>query len=187
MAFPTPEQLTNTIEPLLAQFGMVVEDIKVTRAGAKSAVRIAVDAADPTAERPSLDTLEEISKAVSQLLDDSEESGALNFGPGYTLELTTPGVEFPLTLPRHWQKNVGRLVKLPQGGTVRILQADESGVVVLTKKKKQHTVTTHEFGDVAGAVVEVEFNNVPGDEAKLIGLQRREYEPLIEQADKENK
>lgn len=187
MAFPTPEQLTRTLDTLVSQFGVLIEDIKVTQAGAKSAVKIAVDSADPLAARPDLDALGEISNEVSRLLDEAEEAGELNFGPGYTLELSTPGLDFPLTLPRHWQRNIGRLAKIPQTGTQRILQADEEGVVLLKKNKKKITVSAHGFGDVAGAVVEVEFNNVPADEAGLVGLERHEYEPLIEQADKENK
>lgn len=183
MAFPTSEQLNGILEPLLKQFGMIVEDIKITKAGAKSAVRIAVDSEDPTAQSPDLDALEEVSKEVSRAFDESEEAGSLGFGPGYTLEVTTPGVDFPLTQWRHWKKNEGRLVKLPQAGTARVLMADREGVVLLTKKKKTTNITARKFGDVAGAVVEVEFNKAPSEEAKLIGLERSAYEPLIDAAD----
>lgn len=187
MAFPTPEQLTDTLNPLLTQFGVIVENIKVTKAGAKSAVRIAVDAEDPTTDSPDLDAIEEISKEISRVFDEAEEAEQLNFGSGYTLEVSTPGLEFPLTLPRHWKKNEGRIVTLPQAGSARVLLADEGGVVLLKKNKKKTTVITREFGDVEGAVVEVEFNKVPEGEAKLIGLDRHAYEPLLLAADEENK
>lgn len=182
MAFPTPSQLEDVLIPLLSQFGMQLEQLKITKAGAKSAVRIAVDGDT----RPDLDALEEISKEVSRTFDEAEEAGTLNFGPGYTLELTTPGLDFPLTLERHWKRNVGRMVKLPQAGSARVLHVDGAGVVLLTKKKKKKTVTAREFAEVEGAVVEVEFNQVPQDEAQLIGLDRQAYEPLIEAAE-ENK
>lgn len=162
---------------------MELEQLKITKAGAKSAVRVAVDGDT----RPDLDALEEISKEVSRTFDEAEEAGTLNFGPGYTLEVTTPGLDFPLTLPRHWKRNLGRLVKLPQAGTARVLMVDEAGVVVLTKKKKKKTVSAHGFGDVEGAVVEVEFNTAPTDETQLVGLDRPAYEPLIAEAAEENK
>ncbi|MBC2681745.1 ribosome maturation factor RimP [Corynebacterium sp. 4HC-13] len=182
MAFPTPSQLEDILNPLVTQYGMQLEQLKITKAGSKSAVRVAVDGD----ERPDLDILEEVSKAVSAAFDAAEESGALNFGPGYTLELTTPGLDFPLTLERHWKRNVGRVVTLPQAGSARILHVDEAGVVLLTKKKKNKTVVAREFADVEGAVVEVEFNQVPQDEAQLIGLDRHAYESLIAAAE-ENK
>ena len=117
MAFPTEQDLRSYLEPLAAEAGADVEYVTVTRAGAKSAVRVAVDG-DP---RPDVDRLEELSHRVSEAFDAAEERGDLSFGPGYTLEVTTPGVDMPLTQLRHWRRNVGRLVALPQGGgTVRV-------------------------------------------------------------------
>ena len=183
MAFPTPAQLEDVLRPLIRQFGLELEQLKITKAGAKSAVRIAVDGE----ARPDLDALEELSKEISRTFDDAEDEGTLNFGPGYTLEVTTPGLDFPLSLPRHWRRNVGRLVKLPQSGQARVLMVDEDGVVLLTKKKKKKSVSAYGFGEVEGAVVEVEFNTAPTDEAQLIGLDRHAYESLIAQAAEENK
>ena len=59
MAFPNKEQLEDSLRGLVKEFGLVIEDIKITKAGAKSAIRIAVDTADPRAERPGLDQLED--------------------------------------------------------------------------------------------------------------------------------
>ena len=106
MAFPHKEQLADSLRGLVEEFGLVIEDIKITKAGAKSAIRIAVDTADPRAERPDLDRLEELSREVSAHLDDAEAKGDMSFGPGYTLELSTPGVDFPLTERRHWVRNL---------------------------------------------------------------------------------
>lgn len=178
MAFPSKEHLLDVSNPIVAQCGLVVEEIKITRAGAKSAVKIAVDSADPTAQRPDLDVLEEVSKALSEAFDSAEAKGAVNFGPGYTLEVSTPGVDFPLTEARHWQRNVGRLATLPNGQTWRIAQVGEGCVALLGTKKKATTITVRELGEVAGAVVEVEFAQPPARERDMIGLDTAEYHAL---------
>lgn len=181
MAFPSKEQLHDFLSPLLAQFGVVAENIAVAKAGAKSAVKIAVDSAEPTKPSPDLDSIEEISRAISQEFDQAEEAGTLNFGPGYTLEVSTPGVDFPLTQPRHWVKNIGRQVKLPDGRVARIAQVVTAGsdgsddVILVAQKKKQLEVFRVELAEVAGAVVEVEFSPAPPEQAKLVGLDPADY------------
>lgn len=181
MAFPSKEQLHDFLSPLLAQFGVVAENIAVAKAGAKSAVKIAVDSAEPTKPSPDLDSIEEISRAISQEFDQAEEAGTLNFGPGYTLEVSTPGVDFPLTQPRHWVKNSGRQVKLPDGRVARIAQVVTAGsdgsddVILVAQKKKQLEVFRVELAEVAGAVVEVEFSPAPPEQAKLVGLDPADY------------
>ena len=168
MAFPNKEQLEDSLRGLVKEFGLVIEDIKITKAGAKS-IMLAVETADPRAERPDLDQLEELSREVSKHLDDVEAAGEMSFGAGYTLELTTPGVDFPLVEQRHWVRNIGRLVRLADG-VERIAQVDGDDVVLITPGKKQPSVRRVRFADVAGAVVEVEFSQAPAAEADLVGL-----------------
>lgn len=162
---------------------MVIERLKISPAGAKTLVRIAVDNADPEAPSLDVDAIQKISEEISSTFDEHEERGLLTFGPGYTLEVGTPGLDFPLVEPRHFKKNQGRNVRLAHGGVARILLADDAGVVVLNKTKKKHTVSMHGFDEVASAVVEVEFNSVPAEESQLIGLSRQEYELLCARED----
>lgn len=124
MAFPTATQLQDMLAPLLAQFACQIEGIKIAKAGAKSSVRIAIDSADPRAERPDLDAIEEMTREISRVFDEAEELGELNFGPGYTLEVSTPGVDVPLTEGRHFERNIGRAVALPDGSIVRVAQVE---------------------------------------------------------------
>ena len=175
MAFPHKEQLADSLRGLVEEFGLVIEDIKITKAGAKSAIRIAVDTADPRAERPDLDRLEELSREVSAHLDDAEAKGDMSFGPGYTLELSTPGVDFPLTERRHWVRNIGRQVRLADG-VHRIAQVGDEDVVLITPHKKSPRVRRGRFADHAGAVVEVEFSPAPNAEAELVGLAIEAYD-----------
>ena len=64
-----------------------------------------------------LDDIAEVSRAVSDVLDANDDG--MGRTP-YVLEVTSPGVDRPLTEHRHWRRNVGRLVKvtLVEGGTV---------------------------------------------------------------------
>lgn len=164
------------------EFGLDLESITVTRAGAKSAVRVAVDAD----ERPDLDRLEEVSKAVSAEFDSREASGSLNFGPGYTFEVTTPGLDTPLTELRHFRRNVGRLVALGDE-KLRIAAVDEPSVAVWLilpgKKKEAPGVERRELASVSGALVEVEFSAPPANQGELVGLDDEKYRALAAQKD----
>lgn len=168
-------------EPLAALLGLDVEAVNVTRAGAKSAVRLAVDGDS----RPDLDQLEELSQAVSAEFDAREAAGTLNFGPGYTLELTTPGLDTPLTAERHFRRNVGRLV-LVRGEKLRIAGVDADTVWFIrpaAKKKDTPTVEPRQLAEAFGALVEVEFSDAPAAESALVGLDPDEYRALTAQED----
>jgi ribosome maturation factor RimP len=76
----------------------------------------------------------------------------------YTLEVTSPGTDRPLTLPRHWRRNQGRLVKVAcregEGFTGRIVRAgDESAVVAVDGNEREVA-----FETIAKARVQIEFN-----------------------------
>lgn len=190
MAFPSEQDLAEVISPLAAQLGLDLESITVTRAGAKSAVRVAVDADD----RPDLDQLEELSREVSAEFDARESSGALRFGPGYTFEVTTPGLDTPLTQLRHFRRNVGRLVSVGgEAARVAAVEQDAEGTegtedtvwLVLDGegKKAAPRVEPRGLASVAGALVEVEFSEPPADQRELVGLDPEKYRALHAQKD----
>lgn len=118
------DRLMRLLEPVIAEEGLDLEDVTVIPAGRRRVLRVVVDRDGGV----SLDEVAEVSQRVSSALDAEDAMGP---GP-YLLEVTSPGVDRPLTEPRHWRRAVGRLVKaeLSEGGTVegRILAADDSGV-----------------------------------------------------------
>jgi ribosome maturation factor RimP len=101
-----------------------------------------------------LDDVAEATREVSRVLDESDTMGE----QPYTLEVTSPGVDRPLTLPRHWRRNAGRLVKVitGDGGTMvgRVVSADEDEARIET----DGGVRTLRYADVAKAHVQVELN-----------------------------
>ena len=97
-----------------------------------------------------------ISREISRVLEDSTVLG----NSAYVLEVTSPGVDRPLTLARHWTRAVGRLVRVtPKSGDAiegRVLSADGTRAV-LDVDGAETTVT---YTDVARAVVQVEFTRI---------------------------
>jgi ribosome maturation factor RimP len=100
------------IEPVVVEAGYDLEDVSVARAGRRHVVRIIVDGDGGI----NLDAVADVSRAVSAALDLAEESGGDIVAGEYQLEVSSPGVDRPLTLPRHWRRNVGRLVKVTTKG-----------------------------------------------------------------------
>ncbi|PAT10284.1 MULTISPECIES: ribosome maturation factor RimP [Corynebacterium] len=170
MAFPTPEQLEDIVAPIARNHDLDVEQIRAVRAGKKSQVVIALDGD----EHPTLDELEVVSNELSELFDAHESAGDLNFGAGYTLEVTTPGVDMPLTAPRHWRRNRGRAVALLDADgkkeTWRIgaLNDAEDRVVLIERGAKQPRVETRLVSEMPKAVVEIEFKAPPAAEQELV-------------------
>ncbi len=155
----------------LTEAGFDLEDVTVSRAGAHSTVRVIVDRAGGI----DLDAVADASRVVSDLLDAAEADGEPLVAGTYVLEVTSPGVDRPLTMPRHWQRAVGRLVTVRghDGGSTsgRVLSADESGADLAVPtgparkgRPQRRRVARVEFDQVARATVEVEFSAVEYDD-----------------------
>jgi ribosome maturation factor RimP len=85
----------------------------------------------------------------------------------FTLEVTSPGVDRPLTKPRHFAKNVDRLLKVARNDgeviTGRITANTDTDVTLLVTEKKESKETVIAFADIKRATVEIEFNRKDGD------------------------
>jgi ribosome maturation factor RimP len=140
------DRLVELLGPVVAAEGFDLEDVTVTPAGKRRLVRVVVDGDDGV----SLDDVADVSLSVSKELDRTDVLGT---GP-YVLEVTSPGVDRPLTEPRHWRRAQGRLVKadLRDGTAVegRVTGATESGVEL----DGRHIA----FGDLVRGRVQIEFN-----------------------------
>jgi ribosome maturation factor RimP len=155
---PASRELRDLLEPAVNAAGMDLEDVAISQAGRRRRIRLSIDKDGGV----TLDECAEVSRLVEHLLDDVEE---LADGP-YTLEVSSPGVRRPLTLPRHWRRNIGRLVHVHlrdgQQITGRIRAVDEHGAV-LDVDRTQRSVG---FDQVATARVQPELNK-PADQGEL--------------------
>jgi len=100
-----PERLTSLLEPVVRSAGLDLESVRISAAGRRWLLRIVVDADNG----PGLDEIALVSRSVSAELDASGVMGQA----AYTLEVSSPGVDRPLTEPRHWRRAAGRLVYAP--------------------------------------------------------------------------
>lgn len=121
---PARATLEELLSPVVAAAGLDLDGVTLTPAGRRRLLRVTVDADDGV----SLDAVAEVSQAISAALDSSDAMGATP----YVLEVSSPGVDRPLTEPRHWRRATGRLVRvgLSDGQTVtgRVTAVDEVGV-----------------------------------------------------------
>jgi len=143
--------LTELLNPAVTRAGFVLEEVSVTPVGKRRLISVVVDCEN---RNPSLDEVTVVSKEVSSILDTYSQLGEMPF----TLEVTTPGIDRPLTELRHWKKNLGRLVKItPHSGEKYVARIKEvlPREVVLELKNQESKV---QFSDIARAQIEVEFN-----------------------------
>jgi len=126
-------ELTRLLGPAVAEAGLDLEEVDVRPAGRRRLVKIVVDGDDGVG----LDDVARVSEIASRLLDESDVMGT----SPYVLEVTSPGVDRPLTEPRHWRRAVGRLVVAPlaEGGQVegRVVAADDEAVEIDVVQKRR--------------------------------------------------
>ena len=150
----TRDRLAGVLTDPLSAVGLDVEAIEITPACRRRLLRVAVDKDGGV----TMDDIADATKQVSRLLDSSDVMGE----QPYTLEVTSPGTDRPLTLPRHWRRNQGRLVKVTcqDGATVtgRISDAGEQ-VAVLDVDGKATEIA---YDQVSKAKVQIEFNRKEG-------------------------
>ena len=153
----TPRVLA-LLEPVVSGAGFDLEDLTVSAAGKRSVVRVLVDKDGGV----TLDDVADVSRLVSEALDAADEQDPTLLGTSYVLEVSSPGVDRPLVEPRHWRRNVGRLVaaSLRDGSTAdgRITAVDDAGVTL----DEQRVLP---FDELARGLVQVEFNRKDDDTA----------------------
>ena len=150
--------VTALVAPLVSALGLEVDRVELRPAGRRTLVQIYLDGDGPDGLGPSLDEISDATRAISAALDDSPVVGD---GP-YTLEVSSRGVGRPLTQPKHFRRNRGRLVELtlPDGtvtGRITAVDADagQAGAVVLDV---DGAATTVALNSIDKAVVRVELN-----------------------------
>ena len=140
------DQIFELLDPLVTKAGLVLEEVQVQTPGKHRFVTVIVDSESGL----NLDQVTEASRTISEVMDGARFMGETP----YTLEVTSPGVDRPLTAARHWRKNVDRLVKVTKhDGEVfkaRILAADGDHATLDNGPIN--------YADVKRAIIEVEFN-----------------------------
>jgi ribosome maturation factor RimP len=142
------EDISAAITPALSALGFYLEDVTITSAGRRSMLTVIVDGDTHL----SLDQVTSATKAIGEIVESIQSLGETPF----TLEVTSPGLDRPLTKPRHWRKNIDRLVK------VVLLDGKEVKGRIKAASEVSATVDESEinFTDIKRASLEVEFKQV---------------------------
>ena len=148
------DQISELVTPAVSDQGFYLEDVHVATPGSHRIVTCIVDG-DASLN---LDQVTTVSRVISELLDEAAFMGETPF----TLEVTSPGVDRPLTQPRHFAKNIDRLLKIVKldGSEVtgRILSNTDHDVTLTVRVKKETLEQTVSLNEIKRAVVEIEFN-----------------------------
>lgn len=152
------QSITDAITPVVDAAGYFLEDLHIASPGNRRVVTVVVDGSGAL----NLDEIANVSKEIAAILDISEFMGETPF----TLDVSSPGVDRPLTLPRHWHKNLTRLVRsvMVNGevvvGRVEVVHDESVCVVVENKVSKKIELP---FVEIKRAQVEIEFNRKGDD------------------------
>ncbi|HEU4668334.1 MAG TPA: ribosome maturation factor RimP [Arthrobacter sp.] len=166
---PEAARLRALLEPAVQANRLYLEDVAIL-AGSHRVVHVVVDLPQEETGGVSLDVIADISKVLSDLLDNDPNDD----GRPYDLEVSSPGVGRPLTEPRHWHRAKGRMVKVNvvQGDNVtgRIQSVDDGGVTIIPElavkkgmKPKQGDPIKLPFDRIRNGKVEIEFSHLSGD------------------------
>lgn len=152
----TAERIEDALTGPLQELGLDVEAVELTPAGKRRVLRVAIDNDGGV----TLDDVAAATKRIDQVLESDGPDGAAEImgEQPYTLEVTSRGVDRPLTLPRHWRRNEGRLVKVsPNDGddlVGRIGASDDEGATLDVSGKEVRVA----YAAVRKALVQIEFN-----------------------------
>jgi ribosome maturation factor RimP len=147
----TGEDLRRILEPVITSAGLDLEAVEVTPAGKRRILRVIIDQDGGV----DLDAVADTSRRISQVLDAADVLGDLS----YVLEVTSPGIDRPLTEQRHWRRAIGRLVETRVGGeplTGRVMGTSDTGVEFRVSGVPQAVP----WRDLAPGRVQIEFSRV---------------------------
>ncbi|MGV0853699.1 ribosome maturation factor RimP [Mycolicibacterium phlei] len=164
---PSQKEVIELLNGEFARAGYEIEDVVIDAAARPPRITVVADGDDGL----DLDTIAQLSREASALLDRIDAHAA-----PYVLEVTSPGVDRPLTAEKHYRRNRGRKVELTldDGTTVtgRLGETSDGTVrlVVREGRRPDYAVRELPLQSVTKAVVQVEFSRPNPRELELAGL-----------------
>ena len=139
--------ITSSIAPIIEASGVHLEEVTLDNASPRI-LTVIIDGDTPL----NLDQVTSVTKEISEILESLVELGDAPF----TLEVSTPGIDRPLTLPRHWRKNQDRLVTVTlTDGSIKKGRIGEQ--VEQTVSIDGEVIA---LSDISRAQVEIEFKSL---------------------------
>jgi ribosome maturation factor RimP len=166
---PSQTQVIELLDGEFARAGYEIEDVVIDARARPPRITVIADG-DTALD---LDTIAELSRSASSLLDDVK-----SIEGGYVLEISSPGVDRPLTSEKHFRRARGRKVELALAdgtqvtGRVGQIYDNTLGLVVRDDRARDWTVRPVPIGEILKAVVQVEFSPPTGRELELATVDR---------------
>ena len=166
---PSQKQVIELLDGEFARAGYEIEDVQIDTAARPPRITVIADGDDPL----DLDSIAQLSRSASDLLDSVDT-------PAYVLEVTSPGVDRPLTTEKHYRRARGRKVEvtLSDGAklTGRLGEIREGTVALVVREgaKPNFSIRELPIDGIAKAVVQVEFSPPNQRELELAGQSGKE-------------
>ena len=178
-------RLQEVVREVTTAAGYDLEELVVRAAGRRRVVRVIIDRDGGV----TLDEAAAISRAISERLDDTGDEDPAGNAP-YTLEVTSPGVGRPLTLPRHFRRARTRLVVITATDgkevTGHVLGITDTGVQLVQSSRKAIEQIEVPFTDIDRARVEVEFSRPPAAVLALLGVDPADESDEVDFGDEDD-
>ena len=166
---PSQKQVIELLAGEFARAGYEIEDVVIDTAARPPRIAVVADGDQPL----DLDSIAELSRSASELLDRVD-------APAYVLEVTSPGVERPLTTEKHYRRARGRKVELTLSDgsqlTGRLGETDGGVVRLVVREGTEANFSIRELpiDAITKAIVQVEFSPPNQRELELAGQSGKE-------------
>ena len=161
---PTQTQVIELLGEEFARAGYEIEDVLIDPRAHPPRITVIADG-DTALD---LDTVATLSRSASSLLD-----GLGGSADNYVLEVSSPGVERPLTSEKHFRRARGRKVELSLTDasqlTGRVGETRSDAVALVVRDGRDWAVREIPLADIVKAVVQVEFSPPAQAELELAG------------------
>lgn len=161
---PSQTQVIELLGGEFARAGYEIEDVVIDSRARPPRIKVIADG-DTALD---LDTVATLSRSASALLD-----GLDSVGDSYVLEVSSPGVDRPLTTEKHFRRARGRKVELALSDgsqlTGRVGETRADTVALVVRDGRDWAVREVPLAEIAKAVVQVEFSSPSAAELDLAG------------------
>jgi ribosome maturation factor RimP len=164
---PSQEQVFELLDDEFARAGYEIENVVVDAKARPPRITVIADGDEPL----DLDTIASLSRRASALLDDLDDGTT-----GYVLEVSSPGVDRPLTSEKHFRRARGRKAELTlsDGSSVtgRLGDTGDDILRLVVRAMSGWEVRDIPLVDVVKGVVQVEFSSPNPRELELARDER---------------
>jgi ribosome maturation factor RimP len=166
---PSQKQVIELLDGEFARAGYEIEDVLIDTAARPPRITVIADGDNPL----DLDSIAQLSRSASDLLDSVA-------APAFVLEVTSPGVDRPLTTEKHYRRARGRKVELTLSdgsqlsGRLGEIRDGTVQLVVREGTRPNFSIRELPIDGIAKAVVQVEFSPPNQRELELAGQSGKE-------------